>query len=118
MKADPDSASMNRLETASHAVRKATDNLVKAAQQALDREEETANVSVGSNAVNYVVEVRQFYTSRDSDRCVIRYIFLSQEINHREEVLRMERELEKARGRLEKFRQGRYQTDSETEQSG
>ncbi len=42
----------------------------------------------------------------------------SQEINARSEVLRMERELEQARGRLEKLHQRKYQTDSETEQSG
>ena len=40
------------------------------------------------------------------------------EINARSEVLRMERELQMARGRLEKLHQRRYQTDSETEQSG
>ncbi len=37
VKADPDSRSMKRLEAASNAVRKATDNLVKAAQQALEQ---------------------------------------------------------------------------------
>ena len=57
VKADPDSASMHRLENASNAVRKATDNLVKAAQKALDNEEETANVDLNASAVNSVVEV-------------------------------------------------------------
>ncbi len=59
VKADPDSASMNRLESASNAVRKATDNLVKAAQQALDREDENGgNVDLNKSAVNSVVEVQ------------------------------------------------------------
>ena len=57
MKADPDSASMRRLEVASNAVRKATDNLVKAAQQALENEEEPDNVNLNRSAVNTVVEV-------------------------------------------------------------
>jgi hypothetical protein len=46
------------------------------------------------------------------------FFFVFQEINARSEVLRMERELQMARGRLEKLHQRRYQTDSETEQSG
>lgn len=96
VKADPESKSMRRLEAASNAVRKATENLVKAAQQALDQEDETDNVDLNKSAVNSVVE----------------------EINARSEVLRMERELEMARVRLEKLHQRRYQTDSETEQSG
>ncbi len=51
---------MSRLEAASNAVRKATDNLVKAAQQALDREEENAGgVDLNKSAVNSVVEVVQ-----------------------------------------------------------
>jgi hypothetical protein len=96
VKAEPGSASMHRLEAASSAVRKATDNLVTAAQQALDNEDVETNVSLNASAVISVVE----------------------EINARSEVLRMERELEHARVRLEKLHQRRYQTDSETEQSG
>eukprot|EP00094_Tigriopus_californicus_P009235 TCALIF_08903-PB protein Name:"Similar to TLN1 Talin-1 (Homo sapiens)" AED:0.39 eAED:0.50 QI:0/0.66/0.71/1/0.66/0.71/7/0/654 len=56
VKADPESASMRRLEAASNAVRKATDNLVKAAQQALEQEEENADVDLNKSAVNTVVE--------------------------------------------------------------
>jgi talin len=37
VKADPDSRSMKRLEAASNAVRKATDELVKAAQHAIEQ---------------------------------------------------------------------------------
>ena len=57
VKADPDSRSMKRLEAASNAVRKATDNLVKAAQQALEQEEETHNIDLNKSAVISVVEV-------------------------------------------------------------
>ena len=56
VKADPDSANMKRLEAASRAVRKATDNLVAAATQALERDEEI-NVEMNTSAVNSVVEV-------------------------------------------------------------
>ena len=56
VKADPDSANMKRLEAASKAVRKATDNLVAAATQALERDEEI-NVEMNTSAVNSVVEV-------------------------------------------------------------
>lgn len=41
-----------------------------------------------------------------------------EEINARSEVLRMEKELEMARSKLEKLNKRKYQTDSETEQSG
>merc|ERR1719411_861017 len=95
VKADPDSANMKRLEAASKAVRKATDNLVAAATQALERDEEI-NVEMNTSAVNSVVE----------------------EIDARSKVLEMERELERARRRLENIHKGRYQTDSEPEQSG
>ena len=49
---------MKRLEVASNAVRKATENLVKAAQQALEQEEDNDNVDLNKSAVNTVVEVR------------------------------------------------------------
>jgi talin len=98
VKADPESASMRRLEAASNQVRKATENLVKSAQQALDQEDEAQNVDLNQSAVNIVIE----------------------EINARSEVERMERELTSARKKLERVHQRRYQTDSEaeTEQSG
>merc|ERR1712088_322703 len=91
------SQSMKRLENASHAVRKATDNLVKAAQQAIDEQgDDPDSVALNTSAVNNVVE----------------------EINARSEVLRMEKELEMARSKLEKLHKRKYNTDSETEQSG
>merc|ERR1719510_1363438 len=97
VKADPESQSMKRLENASHAVRKATDNLVKAAQQAIDEQgDDPDSVALNTSAVNNVVE----------------------EINARSEVLRMEKELEMARSKLEKLHKRKYNTDSETEQSG
>ena len=40
VRADPDSPAMKRLQVAGNAVKKATDNLVQAAQQAITREEE------------------------------------------------------------------------------
>merc|ERR1711899_29901 len=93
VKADPESATMRRLEAASNQVRKATENLVKSAQQALDQEEESHNVDMNKSAVNIVIE----------------------EINARSEVERMERELNSARKKLERVHQRRYQTDSEAE---
>ena len=57
VKADPESATMRRLEAASNQVRKATENLVKSAQQALDQEEEAQNVDLNKSAVNIVIEV-------------------------------------------------------------
>merc|ERR1712203_417574 len=93
VKADPESATMRRLEVASNQVRKATENLVKSARQALDQEEEAQNVDLNKSAVNIVIE----------------------EINARSEVERMERELNSARKKLERVHQRRYQTDSEAE---
>ena len=57
VKADPESATMRRLEAASNQVRKATENLVKSAQQALDQEEEAQNIDLNKSAVNIVIEV-------------------------------------------------------------
>ena len=64
VKADPDSAAMKRLESASNAVRRATDNLVKAAQENMERNEEDRN-SVplkGSNPINKMVQVSCGFT--------------------------------------------------------
>ncbi len=60
VKADPDSKSMRRLEAASNAVRKATENLVKAAQQALDNVDDAENVELDKSAVGFVVEVSPY----------------------------------------------------------
>ena len=64
VKADPDSANMKRLEAASKAVRKATDALVAAATQAIERDEEI-NVEMNTSAVNSVVEVRILFENME-----------------------------------------------------
>ncbi|XP_076659922.1 talin_middle and talin-RS domain-containing protein rhea isoform X2 [Halictus rubicundus] len=102
VKADPDSDSTKRLQAAGNAVKRSTDNLVRAAQQAIQQEEERSLVL---------------------NRRMVGGI--AQEINARSEVLRIERELEEARGRLTAIRQAKYKnrpdmadTDNEGEQSG
>ncbi|XP_061940101.1 talin-1 isoform X4 [Apis cerana] len=102
VKADPDSDSTKRLQAAGNAVKRATDNLVRAAQQAIQQEEDRSLIL---------------------NRRMVGGI--AQEINARSEVLRIERELEEARGRLTAIRQAKYKnrpdladTDAEPEQSG
>lgn len=85
VKADPNSETTKRLQAAGNAVKRATDNLVKAAQQAIQQEEERSLVL---------------------NRKMVGGI--AQEINARSEVLRIERELEEARGRLSAIRQAKY----------
>lgn len=85
VKADPDSHTMKRLQSAGNAVKRATDNLVHAAQQAIERDEE-----------------RQIIINK---RLVCG---MAQEITAREEVLRIERELEEARVRLAQIRRAKY----------
>jgi len=101
VKADADSVAMRRLEKASNAVRRATDELVKAAQGAIDRNEEenemTMNTTAGS--VNIIAE----------------------EVEARETVYKMEKQLREAHKRLQNCRIAKYKgrgTDSETDQSG
>lgn len=85
VKADPNSESTRRLQSAGNAVIKSTDNLVRAAQKAISHEEE---------------------------RCLVlnrRMVGgIAQEINARSEVLRIERQLDEARGRLTAIRQAKY----------
>ncbi|XP_014474910.1 PREDICTED: talin-1 isoform X3 [Dinoponera quadriceps] len=101
VKADPDSESTKRLQAAGNAVKRATDNLVRAAQQAIQQEEDRSLVL---------------------NRRMVGGI--AQEINARSEVLRIERELEEARGRLTAIRQAKYKNrpdladDGELDQSG
>ncbi|KAG8222944.1 hypothetical protein J437_LFUL000239 [Ladona fulva] len=105
VKADPDAPSTKRLQAAGKAVKRATDNLVRAAQQALQQEEERSLVL---------------------NRRMVGGI--AQEINARSEVLRIERQLEEARGRLTAIRQAKYKlkgsgvsdgaTSSDTENEG
>ncbi|XP_012276723.1 talin-1 isoform X2 [Orussus abietinus] len=105
VKADPDSESTKRLQAAGNAVKRATDNLVRAAQQAIQQEEDRSLIL---------------------NRRMVGGI--AQEINARSEVLRIERELEEARGRLTAIRQAKYKnrpdasflsdTDNDADQSG
>lgn len=102
VKADPDSESTKRLQAAGNAVKRATDNLVRAAQQAIQQEEDRSLVL---------------------NRRMVGGI--AQEINARSEVLRIERELEEARGRLTAIRQAKYKNrpdladvDGDVDQSG
>ncbi|OXU28323.1 hypothetical protein TSAR_002155 [Trichomalopsis sarcophagae] len=91
VKADPDSESTKRLRAAGNAVKRATENLVRAAQQAIEHEEERSLVL---------------------NRRIVGGI--AQEINARSEVLRIEKELEEARGRLTAIRQAKYRNRSDT----
>ncbi|XP_072756024.1 talin-2 isoform X3 [Anoplolepis gracilipes] len=90
VKADPDSESTKRLQAAGNAVKRATDNLVRAAQQAIQQEEDRSLVL---------------------NRRMVGGI--AQEIDARSEVLRIERELEEARGRLTAIRLAKYKNRSD-----
>lgn len=94
VKADPDSDSTKRLQAAGNAVKRATDNLVRATQQAIQNEEERSLIL---------------------NRRIVGGI--AQEINARSEVLRIERELEEARGRLTAIRQAKYKNRIEASDS-
>lgn len=85
VKSDPNSESGRRLQAAGNAVIKSTDNLVRAAQQAIDMEEE---------------HILKINTSMVDG--------MAQEINAQSEVLKMERQLEEARNRLVAIRQAKY----------
>ncbi|XP_074136431.1 talin-1 isoform X2 [Sminthopsis crassicaudata] len=87
VKADQDSEAMKRLQAAGNAVKRASDNLVKAAQKAAafeDQENET--VVVKERMVGGIAQI----------------------IAAQEEMLRKERELEEARKKLAQIRQQQY----------
>ncbi|XP_061190933.1 talin-1-like isoform X2 [Saccostrea echinata] len=87
VKADPNSVAMKRLQAAGNAVKRATEVLVKAAQQAKQRDEdEEIDVAVDSRKVGGI----------------------KQELQFQEEMLRKEREWIEAREKLAKFRKQRY----------
>lgn len=86
VKADPNSESGRRLQAAGNAVIKSTDNLVRAAQTAIEGEEEHT-LKLNRNMVDG----------------------MAQEINARSEVLKMEKQLEEARNKLKAIRVGKYQ---------
>ncbi|CAB0031459.1 unnamed protein product [Trichogramma brassicae] len=90
VKSDADSASMKVLQAAGSDIKRATDNLVRTAQQAIQHEEERSLIL---------------------NRRIVGGI--AQEINARSEVLRIEKELEEARGRLTAIRQAKYKNKNE-----
>lgn len=85
VRSDPTSETGRRLQAAGNAVIKSTDNLVRAAQQAIDMEEE---------------HILKINTSMVDG--------MAQEINARSEVLKMEKQLEDARNKLVAIRQAKY----------
>lgn len=85
VRSDPNSDTGRRLQAAGNAVIKSTDNLVRAAQQALDMEEEHI-LKINTSMVNG----------------------MTQEINARSEVIKMEKQLEEARNKLCAIRQAKY----------
>ncbi|XP_064292942.1 talin-1 isoform X8 [Plodia interpunctella] len=85
VKADPSSESTRRLQAAGAEVIRSTDNLVRAARDAIHCEDERSLVL---------------------NRRMVGGI--AQEIDARSEVLRIEKELEEARGRLTAIRQAKY----------
>lgn len=85
VKADPESHSMRRLQAAGNAVKRATDNLVRSAQQAIEHDEEQS----------LIISKR-------------RVPGIAQEIVAREEILKKERELVEARDKLAAIRRAKY----------
>ncbi|KAM7015411.1 talin-2 isoform 1-T1 [Tautogolabrus adspersus] len=86
VKADQDSEAMRRLQIAGNAVKKASDNLVRAAQKAALDKADDDNVVVKTKFVGGIAQI----------------------IAAQEEMLRKERELEEARKKLAQIRQQQY----------
>lgn len=86
VKADQDSQTMKRLQAAGNAVKRASDNLVKAAQKAAFDAQDDQAVVVKSKMVGGIAQI----------------------IAAQEEMLRKERELEEARKKLAMIRQQQY----------
>ncbi|KAA0724275.1 Talin-2 [Triplophysa tibetana] len=86
VKADQDSEAMRRLQAAGYAVKRASDNLVKAAQKAAFDKAEDNSVVVKTKFVGGIAQI----------------------IAAQEEMLRKERELEEARKKLAHIRQQQY----------
>ncbi|XP_017480871.1 PREDICTED: talin-1-like [Rhagoletis zephyria] len=85
VKADPESQAMRRLQVAGNEVKRATDNLVRAAQQAIEQEEEQS----------LVISKRRVQG-------------ITQEILAREDILKKERELVEAREKLAAINRAKY----------
>uniref|UniRef100_A0A4W3HCE2 Talin 2b n=1 Tax=Callorhinchus milii TaxID=7868 RepID=A0A4W3HCE2_CALMI len=86
VKADQDSEAMRRLQTAGNAVKRASDNLVRAAQKAAFDKHDEENVVVKTRFVGGIAQI----------------------IAAQEEMLRKEKELEEARKKLAQIRQQQY----------
>ncbi|CAB1323173.1 unnamed protein product, partial [Coregonus sp. 'balchen'] len=86
VKAQPDSEAMRRLQAAGNAVKRASDNLVKAAQKAAFDKADDNSVVVKTKFVGGIAQI----------------------IAAQEEMLRKERELEEARKKLAQIRQQQY----------
>jgi talin len=89
VKSDITSQSMKRLQFAGNAVKRATDSLVRAAQQAVDNTEEDKYLELNTNFVGSI----------------------AQEIMLREEILRKERELKAAQAAYKAVKKARYQRE-------
>ncbi|XP_074862365.1 talin-2 isoform X2 [Carettochelys insculpta] len=86
VKADQDSEAMRRLQAAGNAVKRASDNLVRAAQKAAFRKADEDDVVVKTKFVGGIAQI----------------------IAAQEEMLKKERELEEARKKLAQIRQQQY----------
>uniref|UniRef100_A0A4W4GFY5 I/LWEQ domain-containing protein n=1 Tax=Electrophorus electricus TaxID=8005 RepID=A0A4W4GFY5_ELEEL len=86
VKADHNSEAMRRLQAAGNAVKRASDNLVKAAQKSAFDKTDEDNVVVKTNFVGGIAQI----------------------IAAQEEMLKKERELEEARKKLAQIRQQQY----------
>lgn len=85
VKADINSKAMQRLQVAGHAVKTATEHLVRAAQQSIDAEDERTLI-ISQRMVTGIAQV----------------------MDAQEDVLRKERELEEARVKLSAIRKAKY----------
>ncbi|KAK3096284.1 hypothetical protein FSP39_025308 [Pinctada imbricata] len=94
VKADPGSVAMQRLQAAGNAVKRATEALVKAAKQSKE-EEEDENVVLNKRPVGSI----------------------AQELMAQEEILRKEKELQRAREQLARIRKAKYKEKPEDNDS-
>ncbi|XP_018673450.2 talin-2 isoform X2 [Ciona intestinalis] len=92
VKADPNSENMKRLQIAGNAVKHASEDLVKAASESANSDDEV-EVVINSRLVGGI----------------------AQEMMAQEEILRKERELQSARQKLAQIRRMRYKDDSESD---
>jgi len=91
VKADSNSVTQRRLQTAGNAVKKAADNLVTAAKNAAIFEEQETTVIINQRFVGGI----------------------AQELEAQEKILRIEKELAAARNKLSQIRQAKYRAEEE-----